>query len=203
MDNRGTAFAIGQFAEVIAAFVRALVTVVTNFDPKRLVQETSQRGEELSRLLVEALNKFLTEVTYFITIDYSLNLAQMIAAGKYDYANPDITAAHFPISGSGTVETETVLVHFGRSMNNEAVLAELERRNLEPAKIEEGLAFGAKHPDVQREFPVVCLGSVWQCHGLLYVAVLDLDGTGRRLALNDCDVRWAGDCRFAAHQRGK
>ena len=32
---------------------------------------------------------------YTITIDYSKTIEQMVAAGGYDYANPDITTEHF------------------------------------------------------------------------------------------------------------
>ena len=34
--------------------------------------------------------------TFMVTVDYSRDLASMIKAGNYDYANDDITAEHFP-----------------------------------------------------------------------------------------------------------
>jgi len=33
--------------------------------------------------------------------------------------------------------------------------------NLRPATLPELLAFGAKYPDKQKEFPIMALGSVW------------------------------------------
>lgn len=98
---------------------------------------------------------------YSITVNYGRTLAEMVEAGYYDYANPDITAEHFPIEGRGKVELECELVHHDRTASTEEVEPEIERLGLRPATIEELLAFGETYPDVQREFPVVELGSSW------------------------------------------
>jgi hypothetical protein len=36
-----------------------------------------------------------------IAVDYGMSLRDMIAAGKYDWVNPSITAERFPVEGTG------------------------------------------------------------------------------------------------------
>ncbi len=158
---------------------------------------------------VEATKKFLrkenpwgvklTDV-YHVVINYTHTLGEMIQAGQYDGGvNDNITAEHFPISGEGMVEAKLELVHFNRVMESEEVLKEFAKAGLEPAKIEHLLAFGAKYPDVQRQFPIIALGSVWQFRsGSHFVAVLWGGSFDRYLGLLCFDFGWHEDCRFLA-----
>jgi len=140
-----------------------------------------------------------TPSTYQVTVDYSETLEEMIAAGRYDTRNNNISAEHFPVQGTGKVDVELHLVHLGRDASTDAVLAELDRRGLRPARIEELLALGAKHPNLQKEFPIVALGSVWRgWFGLRSVAYLEGWRGGRRLGLGWGGPGWGGRCRFAA-----
>lgn len=137
--------------------------------------------------------------TYLVTVNYGMTLEQMIAAGEYSSRNNDITAEHFPFTGIGQVEVELHLVHLGRNASTDAVLAELDRRGLRPAKIEELLALGAKYPDLQKEFPLVALGSVWRRpDGYRRVAFLDGWDAGRSLSLFWLVFVWDVHCRFVA-----
>jgi len=169
-------------------------------------------GEDGERWL-RGLNKYLrgenprSEVaTYLyprvfkVVVNYAQSLTEMISAGKYDWVSSNITADHFPMSGSGEVELNLELVHFGCLMESDKVLAELDSLGLRPAILPELLAFGAKRPDKQREFPpIIALGSVWRRLGVirnlpwLWGSALgcspDHSWFGRR---------WNSDCRFAA-----
>jgi hypothetical protein len=137
--------------------------------------------------------------TYPVTIDYRKPLDEMVKAGKYDYANPDITAKHFPIQGDGEVAVELVFVHFDRYIESDDAVAELNRLGLEPARLEHACAFGKKYPDVQRQFPIVFLGSVWSgADGRRRVPCLGYWSGGRELGLGDWGGGWGRDYRFAA-----
>lgn len=137
-----------------------------------------------------------------LTLDYSLSKLQMIAAGKYDYVN-DFLRNNNPIEGkiggSGQVEVTLELVHFDRGISTKDALKEIQKRGLEPAGIEHLLALGVKHPDLQREFSIVALGSVWR-HSLGFRRVSYLwDGGGvRKLRLDWDDGGWLGNYRFLA-----
>lgn len=123
----------------------------------------------------------------------------MIAAGNYDHRNSHITAENFPITGNGQVTTEIVLVHFNRDIESDDAVKEQEQMGLRPATLPELLAFGAKYPDVQREFPIVALGSSWvDPFGDRHVPSLDRWDDERELYLDYYDDGWDGDCRFLA-----
>lgn len=136
--------------------------------------------------------------TFPVVIDYEKSLQAMIRAGRYDWTNSDITEKHFPVA-SGPIEISMELVHFDRAMTSEEVLAELDRKGLRPATLPELLAFGAKYPEKQREFPVVALASVWRnwVAGRRVPYLWSL-ADGRGLDLDWLDSGWDEHYRFAA-----
>ena len=179
------------------------------------VEKARKRGlgdEVIHRLATpegdEILDKFVdlvaeadgkTGSSFKVTVDYSKTLEQMIADGKYDWKNSDIKAKNFPLNGQGTTAVNIELVHFNRNIESDTALAELDKMGLRPATLPELLAFGAKYPDKQREFPIVALGSVWRSlNGDRYVACLCCDGSKRFLRLFWLEDGWAAFCRFAA-----
>jgi hypothetical protein len=136
---------------------------------------------------------------YLVTVNYDLSVKDAIAAGKYDWKNDDITDKHFPSKRAGTTDTEIILVKFDKDMTLEDVLRELNKQRLRAAELPELLAFGEKYPDVQLEFPVVALGSVWQDSGGRRGApFLSECGDDRGLGLAWFETIFGPHCRFAA-----
>lgn len=135
--------------------------------------------------------------TYPVEIDYTDTFEQRLAAGRYDWKNSDITEKHFPVKGEGKVKLDLELAHYAKSMSTEAVLAAIDAQGYRPATIEELLAFGAKYPELQREFPIIALGSVWRdLNGRRDVAFLCGGGHERYLGLGRVEGDWGGHCRF-------
>ena len=133
---------------------------------------------------------------YPVSVDYSMSLGQMIALGKYDWTNSEVSSKHFPVNRRGTAKADIVLVQFDHAMKSEDVLRELDAQGLRPAELPELLAFGATYPEKQGEFPVVALGSVWQrWDGYRGIAGL-CGGAGERY-LDLCAVSTAGGARAA------
>ena len=199
MPQQGTA---RMDADLFAAFcARVIERLPRDMDPT-IAQGHIDNPSALAKLLREALmppDEKPATPPYLVTVDYGMSLADMIAAGRYDWTNSDITAKHFPVKGEGKAEVEIQLVHFDRVMGSDDVIRELDKMGLRPAAIEELLAFGAKYPDVQREFPIVALKSVWRsAFGYRYVACLSGDGSGRDLHLRWFGFGWSEFCRFAA-----
>ncbi len=97
---------------------------------------------------------------YSAVVDYSQSLVEMVSAGKYDWVSEGITEKNFPKTMSGKVRVNFELVHFNRNITSDIAVMGLGGMGLRPATIWELLAFGAKYPELQREFPVVALGSV-------------------------------------------
>lgn len=191
-------------AGVFAAIVTSLVTKVREkggdigADFHRLAKpEGASVLDKITDLIIQAGQA--ARNSFKVVVDYGLSLADMIAAGKYDFANSDINADNFPIQGSGQQDVVVELVHFGRDIESNDVLRELDTRGLRPAILPELLAFGTAYPEKQREFPIIVLGSVWQDRGgRRDVACLSRRGSERDLGLSWLDDRWGGHCRFAA-----
>lgn len=135
-----------------------------------------------------------TTLTYVIT-----DTKQMIAAGKYDWVNPDITQEHFPFQGQNRQQKEVTLFHFKRTMSSEDAISEIVKRGFQPANIEDLLALGSQYPDLQTQFVIGALGSVWQApDGHRKVPCIGWGGWGRYLHLRWFESDWGEDCRFLA-----
>ncbi len=107
-----------------------------------------------------------------ISVDYSQSLADMIKAGKYDWTNSEMTEKKFPLKGDGVVERTLMLCHFDRMMTSEQVIEANQVGGVEPATIEDLLAFGAMYPEAQRKYPIIALGSSALVRGGRFVPCL-------------------------------
>lgn len=143
-----------------------------------------------------------TAVEFRFEVDYGMSLNKMISAGNYDWKNNDITVARFPVKGEGKVEFEAKLFHFNRSISSEVAVTHIKdvdpQNPWEPAKTEHTLAFGVKYPQLQREYPIIGLGSVAEVGFDRRVLYLDRDGSRRRLRLIYWVGDWNSDYRFLA-----
>lgn len=137
--------------------------------------------------------------TFKVLVDYTKSLKKMIQAGQYDWVNDDITSDHFPVKGNGQKEKEITLFYFNRDISSDDVIAEMGRAGYRPAKIEELLALGAVEKELQKQFPIIALGSVWRTPpGPCHVPALRWISAGRDLRLSWFGAVWAEDWRFAA-----
>lgn len=162
---------------------------------------------EIIRLIEDSEDKYrLKQLNAFsVTVDYAIPLKDAVAAGRYHWnfgVYRNISSKNFPAIRSGTEKTVIILVHLNRNgdIKLEDVIDELDKEGLRPAELRELLAFGAEHPKVQRKFPVVALGSVWQDpDGHRNVPSLDMDFMGARtLNLYWWSSGWGSNTRFAA-----
>lgn len=164
------------------------------------VQKGNITLDELDHFL-KRKNPFETVLLYDVfrlMVDYGQSLEQMIDAGRYDYANNDITTKRFPIKGEGKVEFEGRYFHFNRTTSSKNAIAAMKEAGWEPANIEHLLVLGEKYPDEQRKFPIIGLGSVAKVHGYRPVPYLDRRDSKRSLYLLWFVSAWNGYCRFLA-----
>jgi len=134
-----------------------------------------------------------------VLVDYDMSLTEMIAAGRYFWRIYEINATNFPVSGESQKEVKLKLIHLNRVASTEEILEEMDRRGLQPAKIEELLGLGAKYPELQKQFPIIALGSVWRHpNGYLYAPCLNWLDRARFLGLHCYDNLWEEYCRFLA-----
>lgn len=187
----------GVANEILRAVVNAVLDQGGNDDDLRRIIKEPDLAKQMAKLIVQ--KESVSAEVFTVVVDYSMSLADMIAVGRYDWTNSDITAENFPVSGEGQKEVEVELVHLNRDASTEEVLEELERRGLRPAKIEELLALGAKYPELQKEFPIIAFGSVWRDpDGGRYVPFLHWGDDERDLHLDCFDNHWLDVCRYPA-----
>ena len=137
-------------------------------------------------------------------VDFTQPLAAMIAASGYDWVNGDITQERFPHRGNGKVAREMVTVGFGRRMTTPQVEAELKRLGIDPWTMADLCTFGVKHPDVQRERPVVATGQNWLNPDRdRRFGVLHRDGSERSLNLywDGGSSGWSESCVFGGFRK--
>lgn len=215
MPTHGTALSEGQTAEFVGAGTKALILIANRLGPD-LAHNWAGNGEAMQRAFLGALMPpeakpapaaivvpEPTITTYgALTVDYDMVLEAMVKAGQYDWVDPDITAEHFPIVGKGKVQRVPLTVHFGRDMDDADVTTEFERLGLEDGAIEELTAFGAKYPELQREFPILARKSVWRNRfGRPHGPCLDRGDRERSLYLYIRERRWLHPCRFLAFRK--
>ncbi|MBU6500273.1 MAG: hypothetical protein KGJ89_00345 [Patescibacteria group bacterium] len=157
--------------------------------------------EKIADVLAEAMQA--AKNIFCVIVYYSLTLSRMIAAGKYDWVNSDITEEHFPVlrANRGKEKVVVELIHFNRDIDSDGAVRGLDRMGFRPAELPELLAFGAAYREKQREFPIVALGpnSVWRGRrGDRFVVCLGRGSGGRVLYLGCFDGGWISICRFAA-----
>lgn len=153
------------------------------------------------RLTIREMAKLVVRkpivVGYPVTVDNDQTLEQMGATGRYDWQHPAINNEHFPLTGTGKVAVNLELIHFNCDINANHALKEIDARGYRLATIAELLALGVSQPELQRQFPIIALGSVWQdANGDRYVAYLYGNAWKRRLDLLLVEDVRARLCRF-------
>ena len=186
---------MGKAFEIFRAIVNAVMDIGgDDSDLERILTDVDLR-KQIADLIVKT-KKAVGDI-YTAVVDYSMSLSDMIKVGKYDRVNGNITAENFPINGSDKVEVSFELVHLNKPASSEEVLLHMEKNNLRPVNLEELLAFGAKYPEIQREFPICALGSSLDDRGSSRcVPCLYGNDSGRDLGLYWFDDCWSDDYHY-------
>lgn len=135
-----------------------------------------------------------------LAIDYTKTVEQVIADSNYDWKNDDITSQHFPVSPEmigKKAEVSAKLFHFNCDISSDDVISEMDKAGYRPATLMELLVLGFLFPELQRQFPIVALGSVWHSARVTrHVPCLDVSGIKRKLNLLWFDGVWFAHYRF-------
>lgn len=134
-----------------------------------------------------------------LTVAENATVEEMTRAGEYDGYKPniDLICKHFSIIRRGP--RKLYLVHFKKDMDTKEVeQAVAAMPDKELALVEDLLAVGAhpKHKELQREFPIFCLGSSAVLRGARLVPCLGGWPDERWLHLFYSHDGWGGGCRF-------
>jgi hypothetical protein len=125
------------------------------------------------------------------------SFAEHIAYGTYDWVNNDITKKRFPLTLPAGPR-QLVLVHFNKVMTSQKVEAWAKDNGYEVALIDDLLAVGShsEYKELQRQFPIVALGSSAVLDGDRHVSCLCRVDSERYLFLIYDGDDWFARCRF-------
>jgi len=188
---------VGQIKSIAQTLVGSIPDLT--FDEAEMITGDQARFSNESR-------KFIQEFvdtnmsTYSIAVNYDLTVEQMVIAGNYDHVGSCITQANFPIKGEGQQERKVTLFHFNRWIFPKEVIEEMSKLEYQPAEPEDILTLGIQHRDIQRQFPILALGSPWQHphHRKGYVIRLEGSQTIRSIDIRLFDLNSNPHYRFAA-----
>ncbi len=134
-------------------------------------------------------------------VDYDRSIEDGVKAGKYKFANHDIVRENWisEVGEVGKKERFFVLYCFGRTIRSHAVIEEIKRDGRTPGTIKDLLAIGELLPELQKQSPIIALGSLFG-HPSEYkeVGQLTSDHWGRKLFLYWDRTNWDGRCQFLA-----
>ncbi len=172
---------------------------------QRIVEVMEERNLSINDVITliqeksESVQAIAMGSQFNLSVDYSRTLAEMINAGNYDWADSAITAKDFPLPAelSGQKTAVSKLFHFNRDISSDKAIAEMGKAGYRPATLSELLALGAKYPELQRQFPIIALSSVWHgAFGGRRVPYLGVGDYERGLGLDWFGRDWAARCRF-------
>ena len=151
----------------------------------------------------------ITKLPAPLSIFYSKTVDQLKNMSNYDFMSFEITSQLFPNTKNTDVKMEGVLIDFDddrkypRGIESDEVIKELDKMGLRPADHHELLSFGAQHPKVQKEFPVVGLGSSpnIKLNNVRVILSLNFFRDQRELLLEVWGGKWAKDRRFLAFKK--
>ena len=176
---------------------RVLAKSGTRDDIALVLADRSDVVDQCVDLILAAARATRARIEFSITVGGDETFESLVAAGKYDWKNDFVTKKRFPIRDSLVIKRDLVILHFGRDISSEDAIKEAAKQGLERPTYEDCLRFGAQHPDVQRQFPVVFLHEpVRDDGGGPGVLCLDGSGSGRGLSCGWFGGGWGGDCRF-------
>ncbi len=141
--------------------------------------------------------------TYKVQIDYDRPFEMGFKSGKYWWVHPHASSS--PKTQTGRAEITIELLRFD-GLAGEEILCRLQRMGFRPATLPELLALGEVFPELQKEFPIVALGSTVVANGHRFSPELSYGplnvfniGYARflRLFWHD-DIVQTFRCRFAA-----
>ncbi len=140
-------------------------------------------------------------ISYKVIVDYTLTLAEMIVAGNHGRFWDENDDSRFPLQGTGQHEVELVLVpvYLNQDVETWDVLEYMDSQGLEPANIEQLLAFGTTYPKIRREFSIVALGSSTKGrYHRYYPCLVSYDGRRDLHLCQTDDHPWDGESFFLA-----
>lgn len=191
--------AFGKVFEIFKALAHAVIDNGGSDEDLELIAKNIWLRTKMA-LLIRNLKEMLSEEFFPILVDLNLSIKEMIKAGCYDKAQPDINEKNFSTLGGscGRYEAIAVLVSFENQPTRYQVLKEFIQRGLKQPTLFDILAFGTQYPEMQRKFTIIGLREhMKDITGINFFVSLTATSVGRILTLLK-EVDFPEGCCFLA-----
>ncbi len=175
---------------------RVIAKSGTRADIALILEQRGDVVDACADLIVGAARETKARIELSIAVKEGETFDSLVAAGKYDWKYDGITAERFPVRPAPVGERKLVVLHFGRDISSQDAIAEAAKQGLERPIYEDCLRFGAQHPEVQRQFPVVFLHECVEVGGYPFVLCLRRYDSKRLLGCNWFGGDWDDGYRF-------
>ncbi|MFA6100515.1 MAG: hypothetical protein WC750_06660 [Patescibacteria group bacterium] len=177
-----------------ASYLEAVIEAAQTGSLNKVRINDFRKSFNLKRLFKPAL----TQLIGVVLPPKDKSLDDRIKKGGYDWHATKITAHKFPVTRD-TGPQPLFLAHFGVDVNSDEVEEWSKANGYAVANNDDLLAVGSseQYKDLQREFPIVQLGSSTVVYGRRYTTYLCGGRSGRRLHscfIDDCI--WHSSNRF-------
>lgn len=193
-------FSIQQ--EQASKFISILEEAGLNTELMQKVVDSSEN--KLAEGVVDLIRSQIVSTfpCYRLAVEYGRSVEQLVKDGKYDSVSNSFSDGNF-LTNDERCYLDVYLLFFDRVLSSRAAIREIDKLGFRPATIRELLSLGAQYPDLQRNDPIVALGSTsyYRPLGGLGVPCLDVHGwfrPVRELRLVAWDFNWNLRWRFAA-----
>jgi hypothetical protein len=107
--------------------------------------------------------KTLNGIIFNFTVDYTRSVEEMVKARKYDWLDTNVIDRYpIPKDKIGKLEKiSTELLHLDRLVYYEDAIKEI-KEGYRGATAHEIMAFGEINSELQEDFPIIALESMWQ-----------------------------------------
>jgi len=133
---------------------------------------------------------------FYIEVDFNCSMEILVVRGNYSSTNPHVTSKNFPSDKTGIETFHVCMIQFNEEVEIPVkevreVIRELYCRE---ADAKELLTFGIQYPKIQKECPIIGLGSIWNDpDGRQDVVALNADESGLFRTL---ELAWIKDKGF-------
>jgi hypothetical protein len=101
-----------------------------------------------------------TSQQYQVPVDYTQSLMTALQSGSYNWVEQHVSSADFPdATADGTATLSAKLAAFDTSMSIDDFTKAQAAAGFRQATLKELLAFGKAFPNVQKDAPIIALGS--------------------------------------------
>lgn len=174
----------------------------TSEDLQQLIALMEVRGLSISQT-IEIVNGNIYKLDVRgeipLTVDYTRTVEQAVDNGGYELKSGKITDNNFPVPSAllgKRIDVIAKFFYFGKMTKTREVVAKMDKDDYHPAAPMELLTLGLLYPNLQKQFPIIALDSVWNHNDKTFVLGLGSDGYNREVDIFHSFLCWAERCRF-------